>query len=186
MERLASLARNASTAGTKEEGSRRAIENRTLPNMVSTVAHHPDLLAPFLEFAAVISRQGALLRRESELLALRAAWNCQSDFEWGHHVDYALEAGLSELEIARVPAGPSADGWSDSERALLEAADELHERHHVSDELWARLAARYSDKQLIEILFVVGQYTMLSMVVNSAGVELELGLKGLPTNPPPE
>ena len=75
---------------------------------------------------------------------------------------------------------PSAEGWSVSERALLEAADELHERQNISDEVWKKLAADYSDKQLVEILFVVGQYTMLSMFVNSSGVELEPGYEPLP------
>ena len=32
------------------------------------------------------------------------------------------------------------------------------------------------------MLFVVGQYTMLSMVVNSAGVELEPGFEPLPAS----
>ena len=47
--------------------------------------------------------------------------------------------------------------------------------------IWSKLAAEYEEKQLIEILFVVGEYTMLSMVVNSSGVELESGYDRLPT-----
>ena len=129
----------------------------------------------------MISHNGSISPRESELLALRVAWNCRSEFEWGHHVDYALDAGLSREEIARIPLGASSPGWSAIERALLEAADELHERQLVSNEVWAKLAAQYEEKQLIEILFVVGEYTMLSMVVNSSGVELEPGYDRLPT-----
>ena len=153
------------------------------PSMLKTVAHHPDLMEPFLDFANVLAHQGALARRESELLALRVAWNCQSEFEWGHHADYALDAGLSQEEIARVPAGPTALGWSSAERALLRAADDLHHRQVVSEAVWDDLVDTYSEKQLIEMLFVVGQYTMLSMVVNSAGVELEPGFDPLPPSP---
>ena len=158
-------------------------ERKRPPSMLKTVAHHPDLMEPFLDFATVLSHQGALSRRDSELLALRVAWNCQSEFEWGHHVDYARDAGLSNEEIARVPVGPSASGWSGSERTLLKAADELHERQRVSDEVWAKLAVEYTSKQLVELLFIVGQYTMLSMVVNSSGVELERGYEALPATP---
>ena len=82
-------------------------------------------------------------------------------------------------------AGASARGWSASQRALLEAADQLHARQHVSDEVWTKLAADYTEQQLVELLFVVGQYTMLSMVVNAAGVELEAGYEPLPTTHPP-
>jgi len=184
LKKLSSMARAASTEVEGQEGARGWNENTPLPSMLMTVAHHPDLMDPFLDFSAVIAQKGALSRRDSELLALRAAWNCKSDFEWGHHLEYALEAGFSREQIARIPVGPSAEGWSASERALLEAADELHERQQVSDEVWAKLAAEYSDKQLVEILFVVGQYTMLSMFVNSSGVELEPGYEPLPSMTP--
>ena len=56
----------------------------------------------------------------------------------------------------------------------------------MSDEIWSKLAAEYSEKQLVEILFVVGEYTMLSMVVNASGVELEDGYERLPEIAPPE
>ena len=112
------------------------------------------------------------------------AWNCQSEFEWGHHLEYALNAGISRAEVDRIPAGPGADGWSDTDRALLEAADQLHAKQDITDEVWSKLAAQYSDKQLVEILFVVGEYTMLSMVVNASGVELEEGYESLPTMAP--
>ena len=52
-------------------------------NILRTIAHHPTLLGPFLGFTATLATQGVLTRRDSELLALRAAWNCRSAFEWG-------------------------------------------------------------------------------------------------------
>jgi 4-carboxymuconolactone decarboxylase len=152
------------------------------PNMLRAIAHHPRLLEPFLGFAATLAR-GELPRRESELLALRAAWNCRSEFEWGHHVLYARAAGLSDVEIAAIAAGPDAAHWSDADRALLRAADELHERHSLGDATWAALASRWSAAQLVEIAFVVGQYTMLSMVAGALAVPLEDGLARLPRDP---
>lgn len=181
LEKLAKMARAAPPKAEVKGDDRGWKQGRALPEMLKTVAHHPELMDPFLDFSAVIAQRGALSRRDSELLAMRAAWNCQSEFEWGHHLEYALEAGLSREQIARIPLGPTAEGWSANERTLLEAADELHARQHVSDEVWAKLAAEYSDKQLVEILFVVGQYTMLSMFVNSSGVALEPGYEPLPT-----
>jgi alkylhydroperoxidase family enzyme len=137
-------------------------------------------MKPFLGFATAIAQQGVLSRRESELLALRASWNCQSDFEWGHHVKYAQVAGLSDAEIARIAEGPEAPGWSEADRDLLLAADQLHVRQQIDDAVWQRLARRYEPAQLVELPFVVGQYTMLSMVANSTGVALEPGHSPLP------
>ena len=81
------------------------------PNILMTIAHQPGLLEPFLGFATALATRGLLPRRESELLALRAAWNCQSAFEWGHHVLYAKAAGLSDPEIAATAMGPDAANW---------------------------------------------------------------------------
>jgi 4-carboxymuconolactone decarboxylase len=149
-------------------------------NILATIARHPSLLEPFLAWSATLALQGELLRRDSEMLALRAAWNCRSPFEWGHHVLYARSAGLSDEEIERIARGPESPGWEPEDADLLRAADELHAGQDLSLETWARLRPRFSDAQLVEIPFVVGQYTMLSMVANSTGVPVEDGLSPLP------
>ena len=74
------------------------------PRILGTVAKHPRLLQPMLGFSAVLA-DGELPRRESEILALRAAWNCRSAFEWGHHTRYGLDAGLRQQEIDRLAGG---------------------------------------------------------------------------------
>jgi len=150
--------------------------------ILRTLAHQPALLAPFLGWAAALAGRGALPRRDSELLALRVAWRCRSAYEWGHHAVYARDAGLSEQEIARVPHGPDAPGWPESDRLLLTAADELHARQQLSEATWSGLRARFSAAQLVEIPLVVGQYTMLSMLANATGVPLEPGLPELPAS----
>jgi alkylhydroperoxidase family enzyme len=161
------------------EGKEDGREARPL-NILAVVAHHPSLLEPFLGFASALALQGTLPRRESELLAMRTAWNCRSDFEWGHHAVYAEAAGIEASELARIPEGPDAGGWSERDRILLRAADELHAEQQIGDTTWDELAAVWNEAQLVEITFVVGQYTMLSMVANATGVALEEGLPTLP------
>jgi 4-carboxymuconolactone decarboxylase len=149
-------------------------------NILMTIAHQPHLLAPFLGFAAALATRGLLPRRESELLALRTAWNCQSAFEWGHHVLYARAAGLQDAEIEAIALAPEDERWSPADRALLRAADELHETQNMADTTWRQLRERWDSGQLVEITFVVGNYTMLSMLANATGVPLESNLPRLP------
>jgi len=138
---------------------------------MAVLARQPDLLSPFLGWAAALALNGVLSKRHHELLALRAAWNCRSAFEWAEHVAYARATDLSDDEIAAV-ARPVADGdaWSPLERAILRAADELHRDSDIGDDTWAVLAESLERPALVELLFVVGQYTMLSMVANGAGI----------------
>ena len=150
------------------------------PNILYTIAHHPALLPPFLGFAATIAMRGVLTRRDSELLALRASFNCRSAFEWGHHVEYGLTEGLSQAEIDRIAKGPDHPDWSARDVTLLRACDELHATQNFSDETFAALKQELDDAQIVELTFVVGNYTMLSMVANATGVPLEARLPGMP------
>ena len=138
---------------------------------MAILGRQPDLLSPFLGWAAALALHGVLSHRDHELLALRAAYRCGSEFEWVEHTEYAREAGLHDDEIAAVRDGSDAGPWSERERALLDAADQLISGFDVRDDTWAVLAAEYDAPALVELLFVVGQYTMLSMVANAAGIE---------------
>jgi len=153
------------------EGDHASADDEPLP-ILRVLAHQPRLLRPFLDWAAAIALEGALAMRDAELLALRAAWNCRSPFEWEHHARFALAAGATEDEVARLTA-PGYDGWNERDGALVRAADELHRDTRVSDETWRVLTAEYEPAQLVEIPLVVGQYSMLSMLANTAGLGAE-------------
>lgn len=155
-------------------------DGREPPRTMAILARQPDLLAPFVGWAGALALNGTLSNRDHELLAMRAAWNCRSAFEWAEHVGYALAAGITDLEIDAVTQDVSAGQWSDAEAGLLRAADELHRDQDVSDAVWGVLVSAYDTVQLVEILFVVGQYTMLSMVANAAGIETPPGLPAMP------
>lgn len=151
-------------------------------DVFKTCLQHRALCRAWMPFTRyILSDEAALSRRERELLILRASWNSRADYDWAHHVTAAQRAGLSDADILRVSKGPDAAGWSESDRLWLRAADELHKDQFITDATWQALkAARVSDQQLVDAIFTVGQYTMVSMFLNSAGVQLEPGFKGLP------
>jgi alkylhydroperoxidase family enzyme len=159
--------------------------NRPL-HLPSVVAHHPTFLAPYLTWARAVALAGVLTHRQNALLALRTAWRCGSEFEWGVHAETAVaRAGLSSAEVTAVAAGPDDPRWGPGEAALLRAVDDLHDAHAIADATWAALAAEHDAAALLEIVFVVGHYTMLSMVANSAGVPPEERWAGLGEAPGP-
>ncbi len=137
---------------------------------MAILAYQPDLLSPFLGWAAALALNGVLSKRDHELLALRIASNYKSEFEWVEHVEYARAAGLTEEEITAAAEPVEGFAWTDPQLALLHAADDLHKHGTVKDKNWAELASHYDKQCLVEILFVVGQYAMLSMVANAAGI----------------
>jgi alkylhydroperoxidase family enzyme len=147
-------------------------------NALGTLAHHPALARAFHTFNGHVQFATTLSTRQRELLVLRVAVVREADYEWAQHVVLGRDAGLGDDEIARVAAGPEADGWSPLDRALVLAVDELLADACIGDATWATLATELDEQQLMDLVFTVGAYEALAMALRSFGVELDDDLKG--------
>ena len=86
-------------------------------------------------------------------------------------------AGLTAADIEKCKAGPMPGSTADDD-VLLRAVDELIDDQFIGDATWVLLARRFSEQQLIDLVFTVGQYNMVSMALNSFGVQLEDDYRG--------
>jgi alkylhydroperoxidase family enzyme len=173
--RIAPLAPEQIDAETRER-----LGTGPLLNIFRTLAHHPKLLKRWLVFGSHVLGRSTLAPRERELAILRIGWLCRSAYEWGQHVQIGLQSGLTQAEIDRIPKGADAPGWSDLDRAILRATDELHADAFIGDATWAALAQHYDTPQLMDLVFAVGQYNLVSMALNTFGVQPEPGLPAFP------
>ena len=142
-------------------------------NVFATLARHQDLYRRWMPFANHVLFKSSLPPRERELAILRVGWLCRSGYEFHQHTRIGKQAGLSDEEIERLKGSPDATGWTEAESALLRAVDDLHGDQFISDETWQRLGKHYSTNQVIDLVFAVGQYTLVSMALNSFGVQIE-------------
>lgn len=156
----------------QREQLRRGAPPRVL-NIFATFIRHPELYRRWIPFGNHVLFKSSLSGREREMVILRVSWLCRCGYELHQHTRIAREAGLSEAEIERLKAEPQATGWTEMESALLCAVDELHGDRFISDATWQRLSAHYDTRQLIDLVFMVGHYTMVSMALNSFGVQIE-------------
>ncbi len=162
------LASDANVVGGKVGGGK-------ILNIFRTLAHAPKALTAFLGWGNyILSKRNALSPRNRELVILRTGYNCRSGYEWTQHKRIGLDCGLTEDEIARIKAGPDAADWDDLDRAMLRATDELTSNHFVTDATWAVLAP-LGDKGRMDLVMTVGQYTQVSMILNSFGIQVEDG-----------
>lgn len=141
------------------------------PRVFTTLARHRRLFRAWLRFAGRLMPRGTLRRADSELVILRVAHLCGSEYEWRQHERIGLQAGLSAEQVQSVRTGAGADCWTKHQAAVLRAVDELHTERFISDETWAALAAELSDTQLTELCMLTGHYEMLAMTLNSLRVE---------------
>ena len=149
-------------------------------NIFRTFIRHPKLFKRWLVFANHVLFKSTIPARDREILILRTGWRCRAEYEWGQHVLIGKAAGLTDDEISRIAEGPDARGWDPFDATLIRAADELHDDQIVGEQTWKALAERYSTPQLMDVVFTVGQYTLVSMTLNSFGVQLDPGVPGLP------
>ena len=145
-------------------------------NIFRTLAHAPAALTSFLAWGSyILSKKNALPAREREIVILRIGFLCRSGYEWTQHVALSLRTGMPQAEIDAVKAGADAPIWSPADAALIRACDDLHARQFVSDTTWAELKAHFSERQCMDVVFTAGQYTQVSMLLNSFGVQLDPG-----------
>jgi 4-carboxymuconolactone decarboxylase len=149
-------------------------------NIFRTLAHHPELLRRWLGFGGHVLMGSTLDARTRELAILRVGWRCRCDYEFGQHTVIAGQAGVTDTEVRRVTEGPGTDGWAADERTVLAAVDELIDAHSLSDDTWDRLSERFDPPQVLDLIFTVGQYVLVSMALNSCRVQREDGVPGFP------
>ncbi|MFD1613213.1 carboxymuconolactone decarboxylase family protein [Sphingomonas tabacisoli] len=182
-----------------EEGSR--------SNALLTLARHPDLAGSFFKFNGRLLLKGLIPARLREIAILRVAWLTRSRYEWAQHVRIALlpdalskeqieafrrgeaadlsgEGLLTQDHIEAVKQGADDPIWSELERFTVRAVDENLASQRVSDDTWTGLRALLSEQELIELLFVIGVYSMLAFIFNSLGIEPEEAQQSLAADLP--
>ncbi|MBW8487528.1 carboxymuconolactone decarboxylase family protein [Actinomadura parmotrematis] len=141
------------------------------PNLFATLARQRGLFRGWMWFAGRLMPGGRLPRRESELLILRVAHLRDCAYEFDHHVRLGRRAGVTAADVERLRRGPGAAGWSARERALLAAADSLHEHRDLDDATWTELRAHLTPSQCVELCMLVGHYEMLATVITALRVQ---------------
>jgi alkylhydroperoxidase family enzyme len=141
-----------------------------MPPILELFARHPRVGAPWLSFSGTLLDEGTLTDGDRELLILRVAFRTECEYLKSQHVPMGKASGLTNAQLDAVGDFRDVALWSPREWSLLAAADELMSQHTVSDSTWDQLASLYDEQQLLEVLFVVGSYVCLSMVLNAVGL----------------
>lgn len=159
-----------------ERLSRLRGDDATVLNVFGTLAQHPTLLREWLGFATYTLTKSTLEPRVRELVVLRTGWRTGSQYEWGQHVVVARRVGITDTEVARVADGPDAPGWTAAEAAALRAADELHDRSTITDTTWAELDREFEAQQILDLVFLVGEYHLVAFALNACWVRRDDGV----------
>jgi alkylhydroperoxidase family enzyme len=176
--RIAPLAESEWSERQRQLLAPRIADDGSVANVFGTGVRDPDAYEAHGHLQTYVYQ--ALPARDREILILRIAWLCQAEYVFAQHRFGGREAGLTDEEIVRITRGPDDPEWSEADAALIRAADELHAYAIILDATYDALAQRYDEMQLMAIVATIGDYNMVSWILNTAGVQLDDGLVGFP------
>ena len=172
-------------SGSLDDSTRELIELTGIRNggtplaIIEVLAHRPDMVGPFLQWSAALASSHALGGRRHEIAALRASWHFQSDYEWGNHARYAVDAGVTEEEISALGEEGGTDAFTDPvDRLVIGVVDEMIEGSDVPSRDLLREAL--GDAALVDLVWTVGQYVGLSLVADTLGIPVGDDLRRAP------
>ena len=143
--------------------------------------------APWLRspgFADLAQRLGAFARygtslepRLSELaiIVVGAAW--KAEYEFAAHGPMAIRAGISREVVDAVACATPPPFERDDERIVYEFARELVETRRVGEERYAAAADLLGEAGTVELVGILGYYTLVCMTLNAFEVPLGEGME---------
>jgi 4-carboxymuconolactone decarboxylase len=140
------------------------------------LAVHPELGIPLVTFTMHLLRASTLSVLIREIAILRTVCLHRSEFQWSAHVKLAQEIGMTMEQIESIQSGANAPIWSDLERSLLRAIDSIATNSQTDEEAWDIVAKHFNRRQLLDLLFTVGNYAMVAMAINTFRVSLAPGM----------
>lgn len=128
----------------------------------------PEVLSRARAMGDYLRFRSALPPRLSEFLILLTAREWQQQYEWHAHRQIAIEAGVAPAAVEAIAEGRRPPAMGTEESALYELFAELHRNHSVSDTTYAQAVAQFGERGVIDALGIIGYYTLLAMVMNTA------------------
>ena len=147
-----------------------------------TFAHHPQLADLFSALNIHLLSTTTLPLRERQIAIMRTAWLCEARYMWSSHLRTSLRRGLEPELFKPLQMGAADSYFTEFERTVILATEDLVRDRLISAANWAGLAARWDNKQLLDFMFTVGTYVLIAGVMRSTGVQrepelLELGAR---------
>lgn len=135
----------------------------------------PEVLTRARSMGDYLRYESALPPRLSELVILLVAREWTQHYEWFAHRDIAIEAGLSRDTVGAIAAGRYPDEIQEDEAAIYDFCVELMREKDVSDTNYSRVVELFGEQGVIDTVGIVGYYTLLAMVMNTARTPLPGG-----------
>src|SRR4051794_18958198 len=156
------------------EKQREALDALPPLNVFRMLSHAQSAFRPYLRFGGALLADLELAPVERELAILRTARLIEAEYEWVQHVAIGRAVGISDEQLLALDTGEiEHEAFTAPQRAVLRFTTELVERPRPGDETFAALREQLSDREVVELILVVGAYTMLGRMMTALDLDLD-------------
>jgi len=139
--------------------------------VLRTFAHHPVLANAFSPLNVHLLSENTLPVKLRQIAIMRTAWITKAAYMWSSHLNTSVRCGLSDEMFGPIQRGEDDPYFTEFERVVIRATDELVNDRYISDANWNALAAEWDRKQMLDFMFTVGCYAMVAGVMRSTGAQ---------------
>jgi alkylhydroperoxidase family enzyme len=151
--------------------------------LVRCLQRHPALAAKLRKLGEALYVDTRLPPRVRTIAILRMCALVGCAYEWGGQAAFwGPIAGVSDAECDALVTGAASD-WSDSERTLIAAVDEVERTGTWSATTWSALGLEFDDEQRMELLIAIGWYRTICTLCNGLALPVEGWMRPWPLAP---
>ncbi|RHW19242.1 carboxymuconolactone decarboxylase family protein [Sphingomonas gilva] len=130
----------------------------------------PALAGPWQEIGAHLRYRTALTPRQSELVIVTVARHWSSELEWQIHAREAAATGIDERVITAIRDRSPPPFGDALEADLHDFTATLLARGDVADALHARITAAIGEPAMVELVALIGYYSMVALMLNAQAI----------------
>jgi 4-carboxymuconolactone decarboxylase len=136
-----------------------------------TFAHHPKLAELFSQLNIHLLSTTTLPVKLRQIAIMRTAWICKATYMWSSHLSTSVRSGLEPDMFRPIQVGAEDPYFTEFERTVIRATDELVHDRKISDAQWQALMQEWNNQQMLDFLFTVGAYVTVASAMRSCGVQ---------------
>ena len=153
----------------------RIINERGKSHIFLALANIPNLTSVLLDFTREMKHGAAIAQPLRELAILTVGLVGGSDYEFDHHWNIALKAGLSRAKMEKIGVADTSPEFDARERAIIRYAKEVTLTSDASDETWAELRKHLEEREAMDVVMAVAWYNGVVRMLKPLRIEHEPG-----------
>jgi 4-carboxymuconolactone decarboxylase len=167
-ERMGPLPADKMTDAQKKAAADHTAARGQLTGPWQVLLRSPELMGRVRGLSDYVRWNGALSPRLSEFVILITAREWSQPYEWNAHQPLAVKGGLNPEIAKAIAEGRRPHGMAEDEEILYDFATELLQNRSVSDATYARVMSKFGEKAMLDTIGLMGHYSLIAMVLNTA------------------